>query len=236
MSTTQSPDGNAIPADGRHARTEALIGDGAAKLRAARVLVVGLGGVGGYCFETLVRAGVGSIVAVDGDRVDITNLNRQILADITTVGRLKTEAAAERAARIDPELKLTVFSCRFDATTADRILEGGYDCVADAIDSVADKVLLISECHRRGIPIISAMGAGNRLDDDFVVTDIYDTKYDGLARAVRTRLKREGIKSLTVIASPKPPLCGSVAPASISYPPAVAGCKLGGEVIRRLLR
>lgn len=238
---TPKPDGGNCPAgterepDGWQARTVSLLGGGALRLAAARVLVVGLGGVGGYCFETLVRAGVGHITAVDGDRVDATNLNRQILADRTTVGLYKTEAAAHRAASINPSLDLTVFPCRFGAETADMILSCGFDCVADAIDSVADKVYLITECVRRGIPVVSAMGAGNRLDDDFVVTDISETKYDGLARAVRTRLKKAGIASLPVVASPRPPLPRGGTPASISYPPAVAGAKLGGEIIRRLL-
>ena len=238
---TPKPDGGIRPAgaesapDGWQTRTASLIGNGAARLAAARVLVVGLGGVGGYCFETLVRAGVGHIAAVDGDRVDVTNLNRQILADRTTVGLYKTEAAVRRAAGINPSLDLTVYPYRFGADTADAILTGGFDCVADAIDSVADKVLLITECVRRGIPIVSAMGAGNRLDDDFIVTDISETKYDGLARAVRTRLKKAGIRSLPVVASPRPAAKRDGTPASISYPPAVAGAKLAGEIIRRLL-
>lgn len=216
-------------------RTAGLIGDGMDKLAAAHVLIVGLGGVGGYCFETLVRAGIGRFTIVDGDRVDNTNRNRQILADTDTVGLPKTEAARARALRINPDVRVRAFDCRFNEQTAGEILDQTYSYVADAIDSVKDKVLLVSECKRRSIPILSAMGAGNRLDDDFTVTDLFKTQYDGLARAMRAQLKKRGITSLPVVASARPPHKRDGCPASISYPPAVAGCKLGGAIIRSLL-
>lgn len=221
--------------DDWQARTAGLIGSDTEKLAAAHVLIVGLGGVGGYCFETLVRAGIGRFTIVDGDRVDNTNRNRQILADTATVGLPKTEAAKARAVTINPAVQIRTFYCRFDAQTAGEILDTAYDCAADAIDSVKDKVLLVTECKRLSIPIVSAMGAGNRLDDDFTVTDLYQTKYDGLARAMRTQLKKRGITALPVVASARPPQKRDGCPASISYPPAVAGCKLGGAIIRSLL-
>ncbi len=216
----------------RFDRTEQLIGD-MTPLSKASVLLVGVGGVGGYAFETLVRGGIGTLTVVDGDRFEESNLNRQLLALVSTVGRPKVEVAAERAAQIDPACSVRALPFRFDAATCETVFDRHYDYVVDAIDSVADKVLLICECKRRGIPVVSAMGAGSRLDDEFSVRDIYETSYDGLAKAMRKRLREAGIDRLKVVCSALPPL--SAPGSSVSYPPAVMGAKLAGEVIRDLL-
>lgn len=216
----------------RFDRTEQLIGD-MTPLSKASVLLVGVGGVGGYAFETLVRGGIGTLTVVDGDRFEESNLNRQLLALVSTVGRPKVEVAAERAAQINPDCTVRALPFRFDAATCETVFDRHYDYVVDAIDSVADKVLLVCESKRRGIPVVSAMGAGSRLDDEFSVRDIYETSYDGLAKAVRKRLREAGIDRLKVVCSALPPL--SAPGSSVSYPPAVMGAKLAGEVIRDLL-
>lgn len=216
----------------RFDRTLRLIDD-LSPLTRARVLLVGAGGVGGYVFEALVRGGVGSITVVDGDRVEESNINRQILALYSTLGMFKADAARARAADINPDCRVTAVRLRFNAETAETILKTGYDYIADAIDSVADKALLITEAARRGIPILSAMGAGNRLDCDFRISDVYATAYDGLAKALRKRLREAGVQRLKTVCSSRPPLDrpGS----SISYPPAVMGEMMAGEIIRDLL-
>lgn len=212
-----------------------LIGETAQnQLSAKNILIVGIGGVGGYAFEMLVRAGIGNFTIVDGDAVDITNLNRQIIALHSSLGQPKVEAAYNRAKDINPAANIKKLNMRFNENTSEIILQA-FDYVIDAIDSVKDKVLLIIRSKQKNIPIISALGAGNRINCDFAVGDIYDTRYDGLAKAVRKKLKENNIGSLKVVSSHTPPLKVEGVPASISYSPAIMGCMIANEVIKDIL-
>lgn len=223
---------------GIYDRTKLLLSDDEFnRLRSAHVLVIGVGGVGGYAVEMLARAGVGALTLVDGDKIDITNVNRQIIAESVNVGMFKCDAFKERIARINPEIKVRVMNMRYNESTDDAIFDCDYPYVIDAIDSVEDKVRLIVSAHKRNIPIISAMGAGNRLKiSDFVVTDIFKTSYDKLAKKLRKLLKDEGILQHTVVCSNSESI--SVPDAhigSISYMPALAGVKLGAHVITNII-
>lgn len=214
-----------------------LGGDNLARLGCKNVLIVGLGGVGGYAFETVVRSGIGSITVVDGDVFDISNLNRQLLATTHNIGKYKAEEAALRALAINPEIKINAVSKRFNAQTAEVILCESYDYIIDCIDSVKDKVLLITEANKRKIRCISAMGAANRLDLDFVVTDIYKTSNDGLARAVRRQLRSAGVTSHKIVYSESLATVNASAElGSVVFPPAVCGIMLGREVVLDLIK
>lgn len=222
----------------RFDRTRILIGDSFDKMASAHVLTVGVGGVGGYAVEMLARAGIGKLTLVDGDTVDITNINRQIIALDDTVGEFKCDAFVKRIANISPDCIVKARNCRLNADTIEGIFDSEYDYVIDAIDSVADKVELIKYCNAKKIPIISAMGAGNRTGlVDFEITDIYKTSYDGLSKKMRKLLKEAGIKRHTVVATNTPalPVAGGVV-GSISYLPALAGVKLAAYVINELIK
>ncbi len=223
-----------------HTRTAGLIGEAAvARLQNAHVAVFGIGGVGGYAVEALVRAGVGALDLIDNDTVSESNLNRQIIALHSTVGQYKTEVAANRARDINPDVKITVHNTFFLPENADRFDFSQYDYVIDAIDTVAAKMELVRRANATRTPIISAMGTGNKLDPTaFRVSDIYKTEGCPLARTVRGLCRKEGIKHLKVVWSPEPP-CGTTftegsrhAPASISFVPAAAGLVLAGAVIK----
>jgi len=221
-------------------RTIRLIGEEAQeKLRRARVIVFGIGGVGGFAAEALVRAGVGALAFVDGDRVDVTNLNRQIIATRETIGRPKAELMRERALLINPEAHVEAHHVFFDAQTAGQFDFSAYDYVADAIDKVASKLLLIECAHRAGAPVISAMGAGNKLDPSrFRVADIAETSVCPLARVMRRELKKRGIEHTKVVFSdemPRETLDGARAPGSISFVPSAAGLVLAGAIVRDLI-
>ncbi len=230
-------------------RTELLLGgDGVAMLSKSRVLVVGVGGVGAYAVEVLARAGVGHIGIVDGDRVSVTNINRQLPALRSTVGMPKVEVVRRRIADINPDADVFASECFITVDSVSSLFErGGYDFVVDAIDSVAPKVALICHCLAGGINIVSSLGAGGRLDPSKVrYADIWDTYNDGLAKAVRSRLKAAGIrKRLPVVWSEELPVRESVmltdeiankrsSYGTVSYLPAVFGCMLGAYVIRKL--
>ena len=225
----------------RLVRTAALLGEeGVARLGAAHVLLVGLGGVGGHTMDALVRTGVGALTLCDFDRVSESNLNRQILADRTTVGRLKTEVAAEKCAKIADNVKICLHSDRLTPETVPALFDAAaFDFVVDAVDDVAVKVALAKEATRRTIPILSCLGTGNRLDPSALsFTDIYKTSDCPLARAVRTRLRREGVASLRVLVSREAaiaPKTGDVRVGSVAYVPAVAGLMLAAETVRLLL-
>ena len=178
-------------------RTEALIGEEALeKLTCAKIIIFGVGGVGGYAFEALVRSGVENIAIVDSDTVSESNLNRQIIATRTNIGRPKVEVARERALDINPEAKITVFPIFYSEETENEINLADYDYVIDAIDSVSSKLRLIENSIKCDTPIISSMGAGNKLNPSgFKVADIYKTQVCPLARAIRTELKKEELKS-----------------------------------------
>ncbi|WP_296010126.1 tRNA threonylcarbamoyladenosine dehydratase [uncultured Adlercreutzia sp.] len=229
------------------ARTRLLLGDdGLARLAAARVAVFGIGGVGGYAVEALARSGVGALDLIDSDTVDVTNLNRQIIATLPGVGRPKVSVAAERVASINPACTVRTHECFFLPETADRFDFSAYDYVIDAVDTVAAKMALVEAARAAGTPIVSSMGAGNKLDPTaFRVADIYETSVDPLARVMRRELRRRGIPALKVVYSTEPPRepfpdgervkdGTRPAPGSVAFVPSVAGLILGGEVVRDL--
>lgn len=229
------------------ARTRLLLGDeGLARLAASRVAVFGVGGVGGFAVEALARSGVGALDLVDSDTVESTNLNRQIIATLPAVGRPKVEVAAERVASINPACTVRAHRCFFLPETTGIFDFAAYDYVIDAVDTVSAKIALVEAARAAGIPIISSMGAGNKLDPTaFRVADIFETSVDPLARVMRRELRRRGIDGLKVIystESPRPPAAtpeavkdGSrPAPGSVAFVPSVAGLILGGEVVRDL--
>lgn len=231
--------------DNAFSRTALLLGDDALqKLKNCRIAIFGLGGVGGYCLEALARSGVGAFDLIDNDVVDITNINRQILALRSTVGKSKTEVAAERVHDINPDAEVNIFNVFFGAESADKFDFSSYDYVVDAIDTVSSKVLLALRAQEAGVRIISCMGTGNKLDPTaFEVTDIYKTSVCPLARAMRSLLKRAGVKSLKVVYSKELPAevdnsaaekrpSGRPAPASCAFVPSVAGLIMAGEVIK----
>lgn len=189
-------------------RTEMLLGrEAMERLWESRILLFGVGGVGGYALEALLRAGVGTIDIVDGDTVDISNLNRQILASVPAIGKSKVEVARARAAAIAPQAKLHTHSLFYLPENRGDINPAAFDFVIDAIDTVKAKVDIIYRCEESGTPVISAMGCGNRLDPSLLkITDIYRTKNDPLARIMRKELRARGIKKLTVAASDEIPL------------------------------
>lgn len=194
-------------------RTRLLLGDAAVdKLSKSRVLVAGVGGVGGYAAEVLARSGVGHLTLVDADDVAVSNLNRQLIATIPNIGRPKVKLFAERFMDINPDIQVHEV-CDFITpdNVADLIGEG-FDYVVDAIDTVAPKVALLAECMRHGVKVVSSMGAGGRLDPTKVCyLDIWETREDGLARAVRQRLKKLGLRrKLNVVASTEAPRCASL--------------------------
>ena len=230
--------------ESRYDRTEALIGKEAlSRVMGSRVAVFGIGGVGGYAVEALARAGVGTLDLIDSDRVSVSNINRQIIALDSTVGKYKTEAAKDRIRDINPDITVNCYNFFYDESTADKINLTDYDYVIDAIDSVGAKLFLIESCTKSGVKIISSMGTGAKLDPTALkVSDISKTSVCPLARAVRTGLRKRGINRLRVVYSTELPReslseCGEKcdgkrAPASSSFVPSVAGLILAGEVIR----
>lgn len=227
-------------------RTELLIGtEGAEKLKNSRVVVFGLGGVGGYVAEALARAGVGTLDLVDNDVVSLSNINRQILALHSTIGILKTEAAKQRLLDINPNLKIVCHNCFYLPETADSFDFAQYDYVADAIDTVAGKIALVQQAAKTNTPIICAMGAGNKLNaGSFKVADISKTSVCPLAKVMRRELRKRGIEHFKVVYSEEPAITpqGTAedsnkrqTPGSISYVPAVVGLMMAGEIIRDLL-
>lgn len=234
--------------DNAFSRTALLLGEGAIqKLASSRVAIFGLGGVGGYCLEALARSGVGAFDLVDADRIDTTNLNRQILALRSTVGRLKTEVAAERVRDINPAANVRTHSIFYTDESVLLFDFSQYDYIVDAVDTVAAKVSLALRAQAAGVKIISCMGAGNKLDPTaFEVTDIYKTSVCPLARAMRSQLKNVGVKSLKVVYSKEQPAqidnsaaqkraSGRPSPASCAFVPSVAGLIMAGEVIKDLV-
>ena len=233
--------------DDLFARTRLLLGqDGLDRLAAARVAVFGVGGVGGYVVEALARSGVGALDLIDSDTVDATNLNRQIIATVDAIGRSKVEVAAERVASINPSCVVRAHQCFFLPETAGQFDFAAFDYVIDAVDTVSAKIALVEAAFAAGVPIVSSMGAGNKLDPTaFRVADIYETSVDPLARVMRRELRRRGIPSLKVVYSTEPPLVPAdddmavkdgtrPAPGSVAFVPSVAGLILGGEVVKDL--
>ena len=222
----------------RYTRTEMLLGrEGVDRLKGSAVIVFGVGGVGGYTVEALARAGVGHIAVVDSDAVSESNINRQIIATRATVGRKKVDVIEERIHEISPDISVEKFDIFFESDTKCKIDFTKYDYIVDAIDSVSSKVLLVECANEAGVPIISSMGTGNKLDPTaFRVTDISKTKVCPLARAVRTRLRKIGINHLKVVYSEEEPHLTAadgerLPPASVSFVPGVAGLILAGQII-----
>ena len=242
-------------------RTELLLGKEAMdRLANARVAVFGVGGVGGYVCEALVRSGVGAFDLIDDDKVCLTNLNRQIIATRKTVGKYKVDVMRERILDINPDAQVRDHKCFFLPENADEFPFEEYDYVVDAVDTVTAKIALVLKAKEAGVPIISSMGAGNKLDgSQFRVADIYKTKVCPLAKVMRRELKKRGIKELKVVYSEEIPtrpvedmaiscrtncICPPGAahkcterrdiPGSVAFVPSVAGLIIAGEVVKDL--
>ena len=242
-------------------RTELLLGKEAMeKLAGSRVAVFGIGGVGGYVCEALVRSGVGAFDLIDDDKVCLTNLNRQIIATRKTVGKYKAEVMKDRILEINPDADVIIHKCFFLPENADEFPFHEYDYIVDAVDTVTAKIELVIKAQEKNVPIISSMGAGNKLDgSQFRVSDIYETKMCPLAKVMRRELKKRGIKKLKVVYSEEKPIrplddmsvscrtncvCPPGAqhkcterrdiPGSVAFVPSVAGLIIAGEVVKDL--
>ena len=227
-------------------RTAYLLGtDGVARIRRAAVIVFGIGGVGSYCAEALARAGIGRLTLVDFDRVSESNINRQLVALHSTVGRYKTEVMAERIRDINPDCLVDTREEMLLPENADDFDLSGYDFVVDAVDTVAAKVELAVRGERCGVPVVSCMGAGNKLDPtQFTVADIYETSGDPLARVMRKELRARNIESLKVICSTEEPsecvegrnaITGRATPSSSCFVPATAGIRMAYEIVMEII-
>lgn len=225
----------------RTERTALLIGEeGVERLAKAKVLVFGAGGVGGFVCEALARGGIGALSIVDNDVISESNINRQIIASYDTVGMEKTKVMEQRILSINPQCRVETFGCFYLPGTAEAAQFDftAYDYVVDAIDTTAAKIDIICRCKEAGVPVISSMGTGNKLDPSrFEITDISKTSVCPLAKVVRKELRDRGIKGVKVLYSKEEPVkTGSRTPGSISYVPPVAGLLIAGEVIRDLLK
>lgn len=223
-------------------RTISLLGkDSVDILQNSRVAVFGLGGVGSYCAEALVRCGVGSIDLIDSDTINVTNINRQIIALNSTLGLAKTEVLAGRLKDINPKLNVKIYQTFFSKENSEEFDFTQYDYVIDAIDTVSSKIELIIKSKEVDCPIISSMGTGNKIyPEKFEIADVYKTSVCPLARVMRTELKKRGVKNLKVLYSKENPIknseqIGKIVPSSISFTPPVAGMIIAGEVVRSLI-
>ena len=213
------------------------------RLSGCRVAVFGIGGVGGYVCEALARSGVGALDLIDNDRVCASNINRQIIATVKTVGRYKTDVMKERILDINPKAAVNTYECFFLPGNASDFPFREYDYVVDAIDTVTAKIELVMQCQRAGVPIMSSMGAGNKLDPTmFRVADIYKTSMDPLAKVMRHELKKRGVKKLKVVYSEEEPIRidrrdaeDPAVPGSTAFVPSVAGLIIAGEVVKDLI-
>ena len=231
----------------RFERTAMLLGEDAMeRLKGAHVCIFGVGGVGGYVLEGLARCGVGKFTLVDNDTVSVSNINRQIIATEATVGRPKVEVAKERAQSINSAAEVCAVNMFFLTENAGEIDFSQFDFVVDAVDTVSAKIEIVLRCQAAGVPLISSMGTGNKLDPTaFEVTDIYKTSVCPLARVMRSELKKRGVKKLKVLYSKEEPIRPENAvakegngrrsvPASVSFVPSVAGLIIAGEVVKSL--
>ena len=245
------------------ARTQLLLGvDAMNKLKNSRVAVFGVGGVGGYSVEALARSGVGAVDLIDDDKVCLTNINRQIIADVKTIGKYKVDVARDRILSINPRCKVTTYQCFYLPQNAKDFDFSQYDYVIDAVDTVTAKINLVMQANENGVSVISSMGAGNKLDPTaFVVSDIYKTDVCPLAKVMRRELKKRNIKKLKVVYSKEKPLvpiedesisCRShcvcppgaerkctdrrTIPGSVAFVPSVVGLIIAGEVIKDLIK
>ena len=228
-------------------RTELLLGEEAVEqLKKSHVAVFGVGGVGGYVVEALARTGVGTFDLIDRDTVSVSNINRQIIATHSTVGKVKVEVMKDRILEINPEAKVNIHKCFFLPENAWEFDFSRYSYVVDAVDTVTAKIELVMQARKAGVPIISSMGAGNKLDPTkFEVTDIYKTSVCPLAKVMRKELKKRGVKNLKVVYSTEKALQPGVdlsgeegrraVPGSVAFVPSVAGLIAAGEVIKDLI-
>lgn len=229
-----------------YSRTELLIGKEAVeKLKNSRVAIFGVGGVGGYTVEALARSGVGTFDLIDNDKFSLSNLNRQIYATLDTVGLSKVEVAKERIESINKSACVNIYETFYTPETAEQFDFSQYDYVVDAIDTVVGKISLIEQAKKCGVPVISAMGAGNKLDaTDFEVADISKTSVCPLARVIRTELKKRKIENVKCVYSKEVPKKSELKdentqktiPASISFVPSVVGLIIAGEVVKDLIK
>lgn len=224
-----------------HSRTARVIGaDAVRRLSDCRVAVFGIGGVGGHLCEALARAGVGHLTLIDKDEVSLSNINRQMAALHSTVGLPKAEVMRARILDINPACDVTALQMFYLPENADDFDLSVYDFVADAVDNVSAKIELAVRCERAGVPLIAAMGAGNKAHpEQFRIADIYKTSMDPLARILRRELKARGVKHLTVVYSEEQPMpvqdkTGGSVPGSLPFVPGVMGMIMAGEIIRRL--
>ena len=226
-------------------RNEMLIGkNNLDKLAASKVAVFGIGGVGGYVAEALVRAGVGTLDIIDSEKIDITNINRQIIATHKTVGKYKTEAAKERLLDINPQVVINTCNMFFTPENSNEFDFKNFDYVVDAIDVVTSKIELILKCKAANTPVISCMGTGNKLNpEELSVADIFNTSVCPLARVMRKELKNRGVKSLKVVYSKEEPLklseqpevSGRHIPGSMVFVPAAAGLLIASQVVKDII-
>ena len=235
---------------GRFSRTELMFGKAAMeKLAVSRVAVFGVGGVGGYAVEALARSGVGTLDLIDDDKVSLTNINRQIIATQKTLGKYKVDVAAERVLEINPKAKVNTFKTFYTPETAGEFDFTKYDYIIDAIDTVTGKIALAVNARAANTPIISCMGAGNKLDPTmFEVTDLFKTSVCPLAKVMRAELKKRGVKKLKVVYSKEVPVVPKESeeliegggrrqiPASNAFVPSVAGLIAAGEVVKDLIQ
>lgn len=236
--------------ENQFSRTRILLGEKAMqKLAASRVAVFGIGGVGGHTAEALVRSGIGAIDIIDNDKISLSNINRQIYATLDTIGMYKVDVAKKRMESINADIKVNAYKTFYMPDTSDMFDFTKYDYIVDAIDTVTGKIELILNANKAGTPIISSMGAGNKLDPTaFEVSDIFKTSVCPLARVMRYELKKRNIKSLKVVYSKEKPLApvetivddtGSFKrqiPGSTAFVPSVAGLIIAGEVIKDLTK
>ena len=227
-------------------RTKIVIGqDGIDLLRNSNVLVFGIGGIGSYVVEGLVRAGIGNLTIVDFDTVDITNINRQIPALHSTIGMNKTDVLEKRIKDINPEINLKCHTSLYNEDTSDTLLDGDYDFVVDAIDMVPSKIHLIESCYKRGLNIISSMGMGNKLDPTMIeIADIHKTEMCPLAKIIRREAKKRGIKKLPVVYSREKPRDTGITQedgrtkrvnGSMSFVPSCAGLIISSYIVRKII-
>ena len=235
--------------ENQFSRTELLLGkEKMEKLAAGRVCIFGIGGVGGYVAEALARSGVGHLELVDNDVICLSNLNRQIIATHETLGQYKVDVMKERILSINPTAEVTVYKCFYLPETRAQFDFTNYDYVVDAIDTVAGKIALVLQAEESGTPVISSMGAGNKLDPAaFQVADIYQTSVCPLAKVMRRELKKRGVKKLKVVYSKEQPVAVQndeesllssprrSSPGSIAFVPSVAGLIIAGEVVKDLV-
>jgi len=236
------------PSNDHLIRARILLGDSAmSRLRSAKVALFGLGGVGGYCAEALARSGVGQLHLIDRDTFSLSNLNRQLHATRSTVGRLKVEVVKERIAEIDPDIQVVTYPIFYLPETAEAVDLAQFDYVIDCIDTVKAKLHIITACHQLGVPVISSMGTGNKLyPERFQIADLSKTSICPLARVMRKELARRGIRHLKVVYSQEEALTPASVPGeepdegrrsipgSLAFVPGTAGLLLAGEVVRDL--